>query len=70
MLKALVYSDLQYKYCSIEFSYMSSVSVPDPCFLYLACVVHHDIRHCYVYRDELSCRTALCIFDMELLTRL
>ena len=55
-------SDLQYKYCSIELSYMSCVFVSDLGFLYLACVVHHDIRHCYVYHDELLCKTAVCIF--------
>ena len=47
MLKALAYSDLKYKYCSIEFRYnvMSSVSVHDLCLLYSACVVHHAMRH-------------------------
>ena len=63
-------SDLQYKNRSIEFSYMSCVSVSDLGFLYLAGVVYHDIRHCYVYHDELSCMTAVYIFDMELLTRI
>ena len=63
-------SVLQYKYRSIEFSYMSCVSVSDLGFLYLAGVEHHDIRHCYVYHDELSCMTAVYIFDMELLTRI
>ena len=49
-------SDLQYKYRSIEFSNMSCVSVSGLGFLYLACVVHHAIRHCYVYfRAGLLC---------------
>ena len=51
-------SDLQYKYHSIEFSYVSCISVSALSFLYFACVVHHDTRHCYVYHDELSCKTA------------
>ena len=64
-------SDLQYKFHSIEFSYyMSCVSVSDLGFSYLACAMHHDITHCYVYHDALSCMTAGYIFDMELLTRI
>ena len=63
-------SDLQYKYHSIEFSYVSCISVSALGFLYFACVVHHDTRHCYVYHDELSCKTAVCIFYMKHLIRL